>query len=124
MLVTESEDRTIKTPVATMFGLAAPSQGSDDLSTWRVEMAADSPSPLHTIDHEQVWMPIDGTFSFTIDGETSEVTSGQALIVPADAERHFHAAGAPAQALVCMRSGGTFGVPGNGATRQPLPWAA
>lgn len=123
MLVTETDDRTVKTPVATMFGLAAPSQGSEELSTWRVEMAADSPSPLHTIDREQVWMPIAGTFSFTVDGSTSEVGVGQALIVPADAERQFHAPGAPAQAFVCMRPGGTAGVPGNGA-RQPLPWAS
>lgn len=123
MLVVETEDRTVKTPAATMFGLAAPSQGSGELSTWRVEMLADSPSPEHSIDHEQVWMPIAGSFSFTIDGSTSAVVSGQAVIVPANALRQFHATGGPAEALVCMRSGGTAGSPGS-ETRIPLPWAA
>lgn len=123
MLVKATEDRTVQTPVATMFGLAAPSQGSEELSTWRVEMVADSASPEHSIDRDQVWMPISGSFSFTIDGSTSDVASGEAVIVPANAMRHFHAAGGPAQALVCMRPGGTAGTSGSDK-RIPLPWAA
>ncbi|MEV4419229.1 cupin [Patulibacter sp. NPDC049589] len=120
--VTPTDDRTTTTPAATMIGLAAPSEGSTEISTWRVEMQADSPSPEHSIDREQVWMPISGSFLFTIEGIETSVPAGAAVIVPADAVRRFVADGGPAEALVCMPAGGTAGLPGGG--RQPLPWAS
>lgn len=122
LLINETEERTTQTPAATMVALAAPSQGSSSLSSWRVRMEGDTPSPMHVIDREQVWMPVAGAFAFTVDGETATVSPGQALIVPADASRQFHAAEAPAEALVCMPAGGKAVVPG-GDKRLPLPWA-
>jgi mannose-6-phosphate isomerase-like protein (cupin superfamily) len=122
-VISETAERTTCTPVATMAGLAAPSQGSRELSTWRVEMQPDKLSPAHTIDREQVWMPIAGTFAFTIDGSPVEAAAGQALIVPAGSLRQFQATGGTAQALVCMRAGGVAGIP-DGDRTQPLPWAA
>ena len=37
-VITETTERTIETPTAVMVGLAAPSQGTAELSTWRVRM--------------------------------------------------------------------------------------
>lgn len=121
-VVTETEERTIKTPAAVMAGLAAPSQGSTELSTWRIRMTPDGESPVHVIDREQVWMPLSGTFEFTIDGEVAKVGPGEALAIPADATRQFHAGAEAAEAVVCMKAGGQAGVPGSEA-KQPLPWA-
>jgi quercetin dioxygenase-like cupin family protein len=92
-VITETTERTIETPTAVMAGLAAPSQGTAELSTWRVRMTPGGNSPVHTIDREQVWMPLRGTFEFT-----------------------------EAEAIVCMAAGGQATVPGSDA-RQPLPWA-
>jgi mannose-6-phosphate isomerase-like protein (cupin superfamily) len=124
-VIAETEERTITTPTAVMVGLAAPSQGSTELSTWRIRMNPDSDSPVHIIDREQVWMPVNGTFEFTVDGETALVGAGEALAVPSGATRQFRADGADtseAEAIVCMAAGGQATVPGSDA-RQPLPWA-
>jgi quercetin dioxygenase-like cupin family protein len=121
-VISESQERTVQTPVATMSGLAAPSQGSTEISTWRVRMKPDSPSPVHMIDREQIWMPIQGVFEFTVDDESVKVEAGQAVIVPGGSTRQFHAIGEEAEAIVCMPAGGKVGAPG-GDTMSPIPWA-
>lgn len=121
-VISESQDRTISTPVATMTGLAAPSQGSAELSTWKVRMKPDSPSPVHAVDRDQVWMPVSGVFEFTVDDESAKVGPGQAIVVPAGSSRQFHAVAEEAEAFVCMQAGGQVGAPGGDAW-QPIPWA-
>jgi quercetin dioxygenase-like cupin family protein len=124
-VITETTERTIETPTGVMTGLAAPSQGSAELSTWRVRMTPGSNSPVHIIDREQVWMPLRGTFEFTVDGETVLVRAGEALAVPRGATRQFRAGGAgtaEAEAIVCMAAGGQATLPGSDA-RQSLLWA-
>jgi quercetin dioxygenase-like cupin family protein len=123
-VITETTERTIETPTAVMAGLAAPSQGTAELSTWRVRMTSGRDSPVHVIDREQVWMPLRGAFEFTVDGETAVVGAGEALAVPGGATRQFRVGGGPAEAeaIVCMAAGGQAAVHGSDA-RQPLPWA-
>lgn len=122
LVISETEARTTTTPAATMYGLAAPSQGSTEISTWRVEMPADHSSPVHVITREQVWMPVSGTFHFTVGEETEKVSAGQALVVPAGVARRFSTGDGPAQALVCMPVGGKAQVVGDDAL-LPVPWA-
>jgi quercetin dioxygenase-like cupin family protein len=124
-VITETTERTIETPTAVMTGLAAPSQGTAELSTWRVRMTPGSNSPVHIIDREQVWMPLRGTFEFTVDSETAVVAPGEALAVPSGATRQFRVADAgtsEAEAIVCMAAGGQATIPGTDAW-QSLPWA-
>ena len=124
-VTTETTERTTKTPTAVMAGLAAPSQGSAELSTWRVRMTPGSNSPVHIIDREQVWMPLRGTFEFTVDGETAVVGAGEALAVPSGATRQFRVGDggtSEAEAIVCMAADGQATVPGSD-TQQSLPWA-
>jgi quercetin dioxygenase-like cupin family protein len=124
-VITETAERTVETPAAVMAGLAAPSQGTAELSTWRVRMTPAASSPVHIIDREQVWMPLRGTFEFTVDGETAVVGAGEALAVPSGATRQFRAGGSDtseAEAIVCMAAGGQAALPGSDA-RQALPWA-
>lgn len=124
-VITETTERTIETPTAAMAGLAAPSQGTAELSTWRVRMTHGPDSPVHIIDREQVWMPLRGTFEFTVDGETAVVGEGEALAVPGGAIRQFRVGGkgtSEAEAIVCMAVGGRATVPGSEAW-QPVPWA-
>jgi quercetin dioxygenase-like cupin family protein len=121
-VISPTEDRTIRTPTGVMTALAAPSQGSEQISTWRVQMAPGVDSPVHRIDRDQVWMPLAGVFSFTVDGTESTVRAGQAIVVPAGATRQFRTAGGPADALVAMPAGGRAALPGSDVT-QPVPWA-
>lgn len=121
-VVSESEQRTTRTPAGAMFALAGPSQGSTEVSTWRVEIGPDTSTPVHSIDREQIWMPTSGEFEAVVDGTTEQAKAGQAIVIPAGAVRQLKATGGPAEALVAMAVGGQATVPGSGH-RIPLPWA-
>ncbi|MFD7296881.1 cupin domain-containing protein [Streptomyces sp. NPDC059897] len=121
-VISESAQRTTQSPAGAMFGLAAPSQGSTEVSTWRVELNADSATPVHIIDREQVWMPLGGEFEVDVEGKVERATAGQAVVLPAGVVRQVKAAGGPAQALVAMAVGGRAMLPGS-EDRIPLPWA-
>ncbi|MFI9603260.1 cupin domain-containing protein [Streptomyces sp. NPDC052043] len=121
-VISESEQRTTRTPAGSVFGLAGPSQGSSEVSTWRVELGADSATPVHVIDREQVWMPLSGEFLVEVDGVTEQAKAGQAIILPAGVVRQLKAVGGPAQALVAMGVGGKAMMPGS-EEKVPLPWA-
>ncbi|MGV9851859.1 cupin domain-containing protein [Streptomyces sp. NPDC003442] len=121
-VVDESEQRTTRTPSGAMFGLAGPSQGSAEVSTWRVRLDAEMATPVHIIDREQVWMAVSGEFEVVANGETEQVKAGQAVILPAGAVRRLKAVGSPAEAFVAMGVGGKAMVPGS-EDKIPLPWA-
>jgi len=125
-VIQETPDRTTTSPLGVVTALAGPSQGSDQVATWRIAAQPDVDSPVHEIDRDQVWMPVSGTFEFEldVDGATTveRVGAGQAMLVPATVARRFRARGGPAEALVAMPADGTAAVPGQ-ADRHPLPWA-
>lgn len=121
-VISETDERTVTMPAAVMAGLAAPSQGSAELSSWRIQMQAGADSPVHIIDREQVWMPVSGAFEFMVDGETTTVAAGQAVVLPAGVPRQFRAPADSAEAIVCMPAGGQASAPGSDV-KQALPWA-
>ncbi|MYS23557.1 Cupin domain protein [Streptomyces sp. DvalAA-14] len=121
-VVSESAERTTRTPAGAMFGLAGPSSGSTEVATWRVEIGAGASTPEHIIDREQVWTLLSGEFEALVDGETAAVQAGQAVVLPAGAVRRLTAVGGPAQALCAMPVGGKAIIPG-GTDKLPLPWA-
>lgn len=121
-VIGESEARTTTTPAGVMKALAGPSQGSHQLSTWRVEMAPGSASPEHMIDRDQVWMPVSGVFEVMIEGETSELIPGQAVVIPSGSVRQIRTTTSSGEALVCMTPGGQASVVGKEG-KLPLPWA-
>ncbi|MCX4691715.1 cupin domain-containing protein [Streptomyces sp. NBC_01408] len=121
MITTTPEHLTVS-PAATMTGLAAPSRGSAELSTWHLSMAAGATGPDHSISREQVWMLTAGSLEVTWDGgRTEKVTAGQTLVLPPDTVRRVHAP-EDAEAYVAMRADGVASVPGTEGTRV-LPWA-
>jgi quercetin dioxygenase-like cupin family protein len=121
-IVTETAERTIRTAAGVMTALAAPSQGSQELATWRTRMEPGAEGPLHVIDREQVWMPVSGSFTVTIDGDSKTVSAGSALILGAGVPRQIRANDEPVEILVCMPAGGKASVPGVPGSRD-LPWA-
>jgi quercetin dioxygenase-like cupin family protein len=118
----ETESRTTVGAAGAVAGLAAPSQGSREVSSWRVRMPEHAEGPVHAIDREQIFMPVAGTFAITMDGTTAVVAAGQAVVLPAGAVRQIRAGDVPSEALVCMPVGGTASLPG-APQRHPLPWA-
>ncbi|MDH6113680.1 quercetin dioxygenase-like cupin family protein [Kitasatospora sp. MAP12-15] len=121
-VIRQTEERTITTPAAVTASLAGPSQGSDEVSTWRVEMNEGSESPLHVITRDQVWMVIGGAFEFDVEGESAKVVEGECVVVKGEIPRQFRVLEGPGRALVAMLPDGQAGAPGSDV-RQPLPWA-
>lgn len=120
MSIIPTTPRTISSPAATMTTLAAPSLGSTELSSWRVNMAAGSEGPVHTVNREQVWLVLSGALTITTDAST-DVAAGETVVLPPHITRQITAR-QDAEALVCMGIGGTATVPGSDERRQ-LPWA-
>lgn len=121
-VITESEARTTTTPGGVMKALAGPSQGSEQVSTWRVDMGPHSSSPEHMVDRDQVWMPVSGGFQVMVEEEHATLSPGQAVVIPAGALRRVSTGDTPGEALVCMVPGGRACVPGREGA-LPLPWA-
>lgn len=120
IVISETEERTTTTPNAAMASLATPSAGSTELASWRVRMADGVSGPEHVIDREQVWMPVTGTMTVAVDGETGTVGPGQAVVLPGGVPRRISTTAGPVEALVCMPAGGKVTSPGE--TRD-VPWA-
>ncbi|MFG2298846.1 cupin domain-containing protein [Streptomyces sp. NPDC048603] len=121
-VITTTPEHVTVSPNATMTGLAAPSRGSAELSTWRVDMAAGSTGPDHAVSREQVWTVTAGSLEITWDGgRTEKVTAGQTMVLPSGVVRRIHAAES-FEAHVAMRADGVASVPGTEGTRV-LPWA-
>ncbi|MFB7468118.1 cupin domain-containing protein [Streptomyces sp. NPDC056224] len=121
-MITTTPEHVTVTPNATMTGLAAPSRGSAELSTWHVDMTAGATGPEHSVSREQVWTLTAGSLEITWDGgRTEKVTAGQTLVLPPDVLRRIHAAES-FEAHVAMRADGVVRVPGTEGTRV-LPWA-
>lgn len=120
-VITASPDHVTATPNAVMTGLAAPSRGSAELSTWHVAMTAGSTGPEHSVDREQVWTVVAGSLEVTSAGRTEKVAEGRTLVLPPDALRQIHAPES-FEAYVAMRADGVATVPGEEGTRV-LPWA-
>ncbi|GAA3234996.1 cupin domain-containing protein [Streptomyces lavendulae] len=120
-VITPTAENVVESPNARMTGLAAPSRGSAELSTWTVEIEAGRTGPEHSVSREQVWTVTEGALHVTCAGRTEEVGAGQTVVLPPDVVRRVHAPQA-ARAHVAMRADGVASVPGVEGTRV-LPWA-
>lgn len=121
LVITPTAENVTESPNARMTGLAAPSRGSTELSTWTVAMAAGQTGPEHVISREQVWTVTAGILDVTCDGRTEKISAGQTFVLPPDVLRQVHAP-QPVEAHVAMRADGLASVPGTEGTRT-LPWA-
>lgn len=121
-VIAPSSERVTVTPAAVMTHLAAPSRGSEEISTWRVRMEPDTAGPEHVIDREQVWMLVGGSIEVTCADRSETVSSGQAVVLPAGATRRIRTRAESAEALVAMPVGGRAALPGS-AEELRLPWA-
>ncbi|MFI8280299.1 cupin domain-containing protein [Streptomyces sp. NPDC085929] len=121
LVITPTAENVTESPNARMTGLAAPSRGSTELSTWTVAMEAGRSGPEHSVSREQVWTVTSGVLEVTCGGRTEKIAAGQTLVLPPDVLRRVHAP-QKAEAHVAMRADGVVRVPGTEETRE-LPWA-
>jgi len=106
-----------------ILGYASPSRGSERVSAWRVRLHPGAASPLHSLTEGEVFLALEGTGRFEVDGRVHDVAAGDAICVPADVPlRLANMTDSPFEAVCCMPASG-MGRVGDGAPFTP-PWAA
>ncbi|RKN43191.1 cupin domain-containing protein [Streptomyces hoynatensis] len=118
---TPGEADVFTTATGAMTSLATPSRGTSEVSAWTVHMPAHSRGPLHSVDREQVWLPLSGTLTIEVDGEDRSVAPGQAAILPAGEPRQIRTGEEAAEVVVCMANHCLATVTATGEVRQ-VPW--
>ena len=70
-IVRATESPRFDLPGVHFFGLLAPGRGSTELCTWRLEVdpGAGANDEPHQLDHEEVFVILEGSLTITIDGQ-------------------------------------------------------
>jgi mannose-6-phosphate isomerase-like protein (cupin superfamily) len=70
-------------PGVTFTPLAAPSLGTQTNAVWRVEIAAQTPGSLHSVDKEEIFVALSGMAELVLGGEVLQLFAGDTLHVSA-----------------------------------------
>lgn len=104
-------------------GLTAPSRGASEICTWRLEIEPHAKSAAHWLNHEEVFVLLDGTITISVAGENIELHPGDALSVPARSLLQLISTDdTSAHAVVCLPAGARATM-GDGREIGTPPWA-
>ena len=121
MPVIQAADAAVHEMHGTTFvAYAAPSRGSAELCTWRVEIPAGSAGVPHTVTREQVLCLTSGAARVTLGDETRDVVAGDVIVVPVGWAFCLETATEPATAWVTTSAGLQATMP-DGSMITP-PW--
>jgi quercetin dioxygenase-like cupin family protein len=59
------------------------------VALWRTEMAPRASGPPHAVDHEQAVVVLHGVLEVAVDGVAQMASAGDAVTIPADAQRQL-----------------------------------
>ncbi|MEV4537674.1 cupin domain-containing protein [Asanoa sp. NPDC049518] len=121
-VIRSTETRRHETPAGVTTTLASPTVGGASRPVWRVEMAAGSAGPVHTIDTEQIWTVLSGGASVRLDGTDVRLDEGDTLVLAADVERQVTADAEGGLTAIVTSAAGSMATAG-GKRVQP-PWTA
>ncbi|HEU5200283.1 MAG TPA: cupin domain-containing protein [Ktedonobacterales bacterium] len=122
-IIRAADAPTYTIPGVLFTGLTAPSRGASELCTWRLEVEPGTAGDAHKLNHEEVFILLDGTLTVTVAGEAIHMAEGDALAVPAETLLKVANPGArSAHAIVCVPAGirATFA---DGREFGTPPWA-
>jgi quercetin dioxygenase-like cupin family protein len=108
-------------PGASVSGLAAPSRGAIELTTYRVRLDSNSAMPPHRHDHEEVFTVVSGSVTTVLDEEEFPTGPGDTVIVPSGTEHHVYTRDEPADLIAAVPAGTVF-IASDG-TRRIAEWA-
>jgi len=115
MPITRAGDaRSWQLPGATFTAIASPSRGrSQDVSVWRLTMAAGTAPTPHTVTRTEVFAVIAGRGRITI-GDDAPVTvgAGDAIVIEPDTLFGLSTGTEQLEAIVCLPAGGQAAMPG------------
>lgn len=108
MPVTRAADApTFNLPGIRFTGLTAPSRGASEICSWHLHVEPNtSGDQPHWLDHEEVFILLEGSLHVTINDEQITAAAGDAVTVPARSRLQIANPGAtPAHAVVCIPTG-------------------
>ena len=122
-IIKSTETPTFTAHGLTVTGLASPSRGSCETSTWRVVMEPGCAGTTHSVDREEIFVVLAGAALATLHGVEHRLAAGDTLIVPPHTP--FSLANphdAPYEAIAIFPVGGRARLP----ECEPFvpPWAA
>jgi quercetin dioxygenase-like cupin family protein len=121
-VIRAAEARTFELPGVLFTSLAAPALGSAETCVWQLTVEPGVESDPHTLDHDEVFVVIDGNVRLTPGGPS--LGPGDAGVVPAgEAIALTNLGGAAARILVAIRAGFTATM-SDGTPFGTPPWAA
>jgi quercetin dioxygenase-like cupin family protein len=100
----------------------SPSKGSSQLCAWQLTVPADLRGVAHRPSREEVLLVLDGELQITLDGQSSALHPGDAVLVPAGCELRVDGGPDGASAWVTTTPG-LEAVTADGSRIRP-PWAA
>lgn len=99
-------------------GLAAPSRGSAELTTYRVRLDPGSAVPAHRHDHEEVFTLVSGSAIVVLDDVEHLIGPGDTVLVPAGTEHYSYSRNEPADIVAAVPAGTAF-ITADGESRLP-----
>jgi quercetin dioxygenase-like cupin family protein len=106
-----------------VIGYTSPSRGATEICTLRLQIEPGVESPAHWLDHEEVFLLLDGTLSFSVAGEETELTAGDALSVPARSLLQVANRGMQTAIAIVCQPAGTQNTLANGTVLGVPIWA-
>ncbi|MHB8597095.1 MAG: cupin domain-containing protein [Ktedonobacteraceae bacterium] len=105
------------------LGFTSPSRGATELCTWQLDVDPGAASDAHRLNHEEVFIPLQGTLSVVLNGEEMELTAGDACAVPAQCLLQVaNSSNETVRALVCV-SADIKAIFADGREIGTPPWA-
>ncbi len=104
-------------------GLTSPSRGANELVTWQLEVSPNSTGATHSLDHEEVFIILEGQLSIMVDEVMHELTSGDAINIAAQSQMAVsNRTEKVARSIVCVPVG-IKAVMADGTVVGTPPWA-
>jgi quercetin dioxygenase-like cupin family protein len=100
---------------------AAPERGSEETALFRIDLPAGGGLPPHRHDHYDVFAMTAGSGVIHLDGEPSELSAGDSVVVPPDALHWLEAGPEGATIIVTMVPGTKLIREDDGSVVVP-PW--
>ena len=116
-----SEHPTFEIAGNIVTSLAAPSRGSSETALFRTEVPAGGGLPPHRHDHFDVFIVLEGGVTMHIGDETTEVGTGDSVVVPTG-ELHWLEAGAAGATIVVTMVAATRLIREDDGTVIDPPW--